>query len=188
MIKFEELTPNGFQLKTIMTNFYDKEVEIFLYLPTYSKIKIIQEVLDKSIEQGEYFNQLKLDIYFNIALVKYYAGITFTDEELEDIGGTYDILVGSGLLDHVLQVIPEEEYNLLYKALNDTAKDVFTFNNSVMGVFRIIQQQSQNLSENLMLAQNKDSESPEVQDMLDHLSELIEENKGLDSILEFPKK
>lgn len=62
-----------------------------------------------------------------------YTDLVFTDKQREDESKLYDTLVSNGVLDKIIEAIPESEFNLLYSYLNDQEQEILKFRNTVGG-------------------------------------------------------
>ena len=69
-------------------------------------------------------------MYFNLHLVYLYTDIVFTDEDREDEMKLYDELESSGLLERILDKIPDEEYNTLMDYLKAMRKEISSYKHS----------------------------------------------------------
>lgn len=99
-------------------DFNDAKIEVLQYLPMDDKYGLISITMQNSEENGVY-NPTKVDMFFHLFLVYNYTNITFTEKQRENPSKLYDSLKSSGLLDKILEAIPEEEYNILYTYLED---------------------------------------------------------------------
>ena len=127
-------------------NYEGSQVEVKQYLPQSDKIIFITFVLDNAIdEQTNTFSPIRITTYFDIAIVKWYTNITFTDKQLEDVLKTYDKLESSGFLSKVKQLIPQNEYVYMDEIVYDTIHDYETFANSFVGMISTINSDAKNL-------------------------------------------
>ena len=62
-----------------------------------------------------------------------YSSLTFTDKQREDESKLYDTLVSNGLMDLIIDAIPETEYSILYSYLNEQETDILTYKNTFGG-------------------------------------------------------
>ena len=69
------------------------EIKVLKYLPIQDKIDLVQIALQKAEENGVY-NEMKLDMYFNLYLIYMYTDLEFTEEEKADEFALYDISIG----------------------------------------------------------------------------------------------
>ncbi len=94
----------------------DKIVRIVQYLPLRDKIDLIQIALQKSQENGIY-NEMKLQMYFNLYLVYMYTDLEFTEEEKANEEELYDELESNDLFTDIIAAIDEKEYDFLINHL-----------------------------------------------------------------------
>lgn len=76
------------------------------------KIDLIEIALQKAEENGIY-NEMKLEVYFNLYIVLLYTNLEFSSEEIEDEMTLYDTLESQGIFLSVIGGIPDEEYDNL---------------------------------------------------------------------------
>lgn len=107
-------------------------VEVLQYLPVDDKYSLINITLQKA-KEGAIYNPLKKDMFFHLHLIYMYTNISFTDKQREDESKLYDTLVSNGVLDKIIEAIPENEFNLLYSYLNDQEQEILKFRNTVGG-------------------------------------------------------
>lgn len=132
------------EIKTL--NYEGSQIEVKQYLPQNEKIDFITFVLENSIdEKTNTFSPIRITTYFNIAIIKWYTNITFTDKQLEDVLKTYDKLESSGFLFKVKQLIPQDEYSYMDDIVYDTIHDYETFANSFVGMISTINSDAKNL-------------------------------------------
>ena len=67
-----------------------------------------------------------------------YTNINFTDKQKEDPTKLYDMLISSGLVVAVVNAIPEAEYHEIICGVSDSIDAIYTYRNSIMGVFEAI--------------------------------------------------
>ena len=92
--------------------FNNAKVEVLQYLPIEDKYDLIMITLQQA-KEGNIYNPVKLEMYFNLNLVYSYTNISFTEKQREDEAKLYDTLVSSGFLNPVIEAIPDDEYNEL---------------------------------------------------------------------------
>lgn len=116
--------------------------EVLQYLPIDEKTKFLQFVVNGALdERTGCFSPLRVEVYYSIAICKWYAGINFSDKQLSEIGKTYDLLESNNIIGNILDSIPKDEKEFMRELVNDTIKDIARFNSSAAG---IIQQMSTN--------------------------------------------
>ena len=111
----------------------DKEIQVLKYLPIRDKIDLVEIALQKAEENGIY-NDMKLDIYFNLYLVYMYTDLEFTDEERADAEGTYDILNCNNVFISVIGAMEEDEYDNLISYLAEVRKEKECYKRSAVAL------------------------------------------------------
>jgi hypothetical protein len=81
-----------------------------------------------------------------LEMIYAYTNINFTDKQKEDVTKLYDLLASSGLMDQIIEVIPDEEYCSIVQGVSDSIKAIYAYQNSVMGVLDTISTDYSNLS------------------------------------------
>ena len=107
-------------------------IEVLQYLPVDDKYSLINITLQKA-KEGNIYNPLKKDMYFHLNLVYMYSSLTFTDKQREDESKLYDTLVSNGLMDLIIEAIPESEYTILYSYLDEQEELMLTYKNTFSG-------------------------------------------------------
>ena len=124
-------------VKTIEYN--GQNIEVKQYLPIQDKLGLISDVLNDSIAQDKTFaNPVKVDTYMRVAIVEYYTNINFTEKQKEDMAKLYDLLEGSGLIEKIIEAIPEDEYNLIRGGVKRSVSSFYDYKNSVLGILENI--------------------------------------------------
>lgn len=113
-------------------NFADKEIEVLQYLPFQNKMDLIEIALQKSKFEG-FYNPLLIDMYFHLNMVYLYTNITFTEKQREKEDELYDICVSTGLLNKVIEKIPESEYQTLMDYMSEYLRDKIAFERTTFG-------------------------------------------------------
>lgn len=113
--------------------FQDNEIEVFQYLPMSDKYDLVMITLQKSAEEMIY-NPIKLDMYFHLHLVYMYSNLNFTQKQKEDEEKIYDCLKSNGLLDLILQHIPETEYQELLHFIEELIEVKYKHSLSAAGM------------------------------------------------------
>ncbi len=90
----------------------EAEIQVLQYLPIEDKIDLIDIALQNAKENGIY-DEMKLDMYFNLYLVFMYTNLEFSDEERADLAKLYDELESNGIFLDIIEAIDQDEYNNL---------------------------------------------------------------------------
>lgn len=90
----------------------EAEIQVLQYLPIEDKIDLIDIALQNAKENGIY-DEMKLDMYFNLYLVFMYTNLEFSDEERADLAKLYDELESNGIFLDIIEAMDQDEYNNL---------------------------------------------------------------------------
>ena len=113
--------------------FNGSKIEVLQYLPIDGEYSLVNITLQKS-KDGSIYHPLKKDMYFHLNLVYLYTNLSFTDKQREDESKLYDTLQSSGLLNLILENIPEEEYEILYSFIEEYERDILNYQNTIAGI------------------------------------------------------
>ena len=131
-------TKLGLKAKKITTNCQlndDITLEIRNYLPIDEKSEFIQFIVNHALDQTTgCFSPVRVEVYFSIAVCKWYANIAFTDKQMADISKTYDLLEENGVIDEIMSYIPKDEIEFMRDLANDTIDDIARYNSSAAGI------------------------------------------------------
>ena len=136
------LKPNN-EIQVI--EFNGQVIEVKQYLPVEEKLELIARVLDLAHDSNNFSNPVKLDVYLILEIFDKYTNISFTEKQKETPTKLYDLLVGNGLVEQVLLIIPKEEYEMLYKNILAISDGIYTYHNSVLGILETISADYQSL-------------------------------------------
>lgn len=97
-------------------NFCGQTIEVLKYLPARDKYDLLMITLQQS-QQGNIYNEFKLNLYFELNLVYMYTNISFTDKQREDEFKLYDTLKSNGFFELFYSAIEPSEYEDLFKQM-----------------------------------------------------------------------
>ena len=127
-------------------NWNEQNIEVKQYLPISEMLDIVASIVNRAHDgESNFSNPIKVDIYTTLEILFNYTNINFTDKQKEDVLKLYDLVIGSGLYNEVVKLIPEEEYNRFIEAIDKTITAVYAYQNSVMGVLDNVIQDYSNL-------------------------------------------
>lgn len=118
-------------------DFNGNQIEVLQYLPISDKYTLLNITLQEA-QEGAIYNPIKKDMCFHLNLVFMYSNINFTDKQKEDLSKLYDVLQSNGLLNLILENIPENEYSILYEYLNELESDILSYKNTISGTVKTI--------------------------------------------------
>lgn len=146
--------------------------DIFIkkYLPINDKKDLVEITLQKAEQADGTYNEILIDMYFNLHLVYLYTDIVFTNEDREDEMKLYDELESSGMLERILDKIPDEEYNTLMDYLKAMRKEISSYKHSAAAmVQKLIVDLPKNAEAAAKIVQNFNPEKyKEVVDFAQH--------------------
>lgn len=96
----------------------DNDIEVLQYLPFENKYDLVMITLQNA-EEDNIYNPMKIDMYFHLFLIMMYTNINFTDKQKEDLPKLYDALESNNIINQVVDLIPETEYNQLLSDMTD---------------------------------------------------------------------
>lgn len=131
---FEELNIKPVDdMKRSITIGGDIKLDIVQYLPIKDKADLITYIVDNAVdEMTGCFSPVRLNVYYSLAIVKWYAGVDIS--AVDDVPSVYDMLEQNNIINMILAEIPEEERNYMSKLIDDTVEDISRYNNSFAGM------------------------------------------------------
>ena len=132
------------EIKTI--DFNGQVIEIRQYLPINEKLEMVSRIINKSADENNFANPVKLNVFTILEIVYAYTNINFTEKQKEDEIKLYDLFISSGLWYKVLDAIPGMEYGQVYGAVQDCAEAIYTYRNSILGILETISADYSNLN------------------------------------------
>ena len=82
------------------------------------------------------FDAIRIEVNFAIGICRWYAGITFTEEDMQNVATVYDALETNGYIDNIIDAIPEYEIGFLRKLVTKTLQDIANYNTSAAGIIQ----------------------------------------------------
>ena len=108
----------------------DQEIEVLTYLPIEDMYDVVMITLQKSLED-EYYNPIKLDMFYHLNLVYAFTNLVFTDEERANESKLYDEMVSSGFMTEFLNNLDEHVYTEMQENIENIAKMKMENNKSI---------------------------------------------------------
>lgn len=105
-------------------------IKVLKFLPSNLKLDFIDYVIQRALDDSDYI-PIKLDIYFNLAIVYMYTNIVFTEKQKEDELKLFDLLDNNGIIYKVIQAMPESEYNVLFDNVTKISQFMIEENRSI---------------------------------------------------------
>ena len=114
------------------------EIEIKQYLPFEDKSHLIERIVNKSLDEKGYINPCRCDLFEKMEIFYAYTNVNFTEKQKEDEFKLYDMLVGNGLMEKVISLIPEEEINSIFVSVHQLIDSIYEYRNSARGIMEMI--------------------------------------------------
>ena len=117
----------------------DQKIIVEQYLPLEEKVNLITSVIEQSGNGEEgFFNIVTLEAYYIIEMIRAYTNISFTEKQLEDTTKLYDAIRLNDIWTAVADAIPGAEREYIWSNIMTLAREITTYNNSVLGVLKAI--------------------------------------------------
>lgn len=136
------LTKLGLKVNQDVKNieFNEQIIEIKQYLPINEKLELISSVINSAADENNFSNPVKENVFLTLEILYHYTNINFTDKQKEDPVKLYDLVVSSGLVNKVTDLIPEEELDEVINGVAQSVKAIYAYRNSVLGILESISQ------------------------------------------------
>lgn len=123
----------------------EQDIEVKQYLPINEKLELISSVINSAADENNFSNPVKENVFLTLEILYHYTNINFTDKQKEDPVKLYDLVVSSGLVNKVTDLIPEEELDEVINGVAQSVKAIYTYRNSALGILESISQDYSNL-------------------------------------------
>lgn len=144
------LTKLGLKKNTnlIQLDWNGQIIEIKEYLPIDDKMKLIENIFNKSIDSNSNVaNLIQTHINTVLEIIFTYTNINFTDKQKEDRLNLFDLLVSSGLADAIFETLKDTgECEFIEKAVKNMENEFYEYKNSVLGILDAVNQDYSNVS------------------------------------------
>ena len=136
------LTKLGLKVNQNIKNieFNEQIIEVKQYLPINEKLELISSVINSAADENNFSNPVKENLFLTLEILYHYTNINFTDKQKEDSVKLYDLVVSSGLVNKVTDLIPEEELDEVINGVAQSVKAIYAYRNSVLGILESISQ------------------------------------------------
>ena len=124
----------------------DQIIEIKEYLPIEDKLKVIERIVNLSLDDNNFANPIRIIINTVLEITFAYTNINFTEKQKEDRQNLYDLLISSGLWDGIKEKLCEsDEFNFIDDTVRAVIDEVYKYKDSALGILQAITQDYQNL-------------------------------------------
>ena len=143
-------------MEPITVTIGDQAIEVEQYLPLEDKVDLITAVIEQSGNGEEgFFNIVKLEAYYIIEMIKAYTNISFTEKQLEDTTKLYDAIRLNDVWAGVEDAIPECEREYIWNNILTLAREITTYNNSILGILKTVSDERNQLNFDVEEIMNK---------------------------------
>ena len=148
MCSFKELIENNPSLEEKEITIGKLTFKVKPYLSVEDRIQIMQLAVQEAWED-DHVNDVKMEAYADVFAIIYCTSIEFTDEEKADPIKIYDELQNAGLLERIIEVLPDYwDYNYAH-GLADARIGFIGFLNRLMEQLPVYVEQLQNELKNI---------------------------------------
>ena len=155
-----------------IVEFNGQDIEIKQYLPVNDKFEVISNIINRSADDNNFANPLKVEIFTTLEIISTYTNISFTEKQKEDPSKLFDLVVSSGLYKEIICAIPHTEIESLQCYINSTIDAVYKYRNSIMGLLENITADYSNLNLEATEIQKKLADPNNMQLLRDVLTKL----------------
>lgn len=140
IINFNNLIVNKPQeIKIIKINNID--IEVKQYLPIEDKKAFVMKVLQQALESPvHYIDPIQIDIIMALETINFYTNIKFDETDNKSIFELYDIIEQQGIIDKIINIIPDFEYSFLQETVKESLDSYYKYINSVYGILENMNQ------------------------------------------------
>ena len=139
--------------------------EVKHYLPFAEKLDLVSRIINQSIDDNGFYNPMRVKLYMTLEIAYAYTNLSFTEKMKEDPFKLYDILVSTGIFMDIVNVIRERDWAEIQDSVWSTIKNIYDYNNSVMGILNNVSKDYNNLNLDASEIQKKLAD-PENMDLL----------------------
>ena len=155
-----------------IVEFNGQDIEVKQYLPVNDKFEVIGNIINRSADDNNFANPLKVEIFTALEIISAYTNISFTEKQKEDPSKLFDLVVSSGLYKEIICAIPHTEIESLQCYINSTIDAVYKYRNSIMGLLENITTDYSNLNLEATEIQKKLADPNNMQLLRDVLTKL----------------
>ena len=130
----------------ITLSWNDQIIEIKEYLPIEEKVKLIESIVNQSLDTNNFANPTRIYVNTILELVFAYTNINFTDKQKEDRFSLYDLLVGTKLWEAIYNLIPTTEYTIINNTVQEMIDEIYRYRSSVLGIIEAVNNDYDNLN------------------------------------------
>ena len=152
----------------------DQIIQIKEYLPIEDKTKVIEQIVNQSLDDNNFANPARIMINTVLEIVfAYTTNINFTDKQKEDRLGLYDLLVSSGLWKAIENKLAEVgELSIIQITVREIIDEIYRYKNSALGILQAINEDYSTLDLDASKIQEKLNNKENVEFLKDVIDKL----------------
>lgn len=168
---------NNMSNKVAFLNSKNEEIifDVKYYLPVQEKLELISRIINYSIDENNFYNPIRIQIYTVLEIIYAYTNLNFTEKQKEDPFKLYDLLISSGIFKTVIDSINEDDWIEIKETVMQTIENIYKYKNSAMGILENLSTDYSNLNFDLEQIQEKLS-NPENLHLLKEIVPLMNVN------------
>ena len=120
--------------------------EVKHYLPFVEKLDLVSRIINQSIDDNGFYNPMRVKLFMTLEIVYAYTNLSFTEKMKEDPFKLYDILTSTGIFTDIVNVIHKNDWKEIQESVWSTIKNIYDYNNSVMGILNNVVSDYNNLN------------------------------------------
>jgi hypothetical protein len=112
-------------------------IEIKAYLPIEEKLEMISRIVNFSLDENNFANPGRIEIFTLLEVMYAYTNINFTDKQKENFLELYDMIFSSGLWAEIKNILGNE-LNIITTTTDEVIHEVYSYKNSALGILQAI--------------------------------------------------
>jgi len=133
------LTKLGLKKNTDVVNltWNGQIIEVKAYLPIEEKLEMISRIVNFSLDENNFANPARIEIFTLLEVMYAYTNINFTDKQKENFLELYDMIFSSGLWAEIKNILGNE-LNIITTTTDEVVHEVYSYKNSALGILQAI--------------------------------------------------
>lgn len=99
---------------------------------------MIERILNSTVDTTGFLNPVRLEVFSVLEIINTYTNINITEKMMDNAPKTYDSLMINGIIDKIIEAIPEDEYNAVFDAIEECAEHTVSYMNSFVGMMKTV--------------------------------------------------
>lgn len=171
-VPFSKLGLKKVKSDIVNVDFNGIEIEVKQYLPIDDKLGFVANVISNAADGNRFYNPIKLEAFMTLEVLFRYTNLSFTETQQKDLSKLFDIVVSNGLAKVVMDAIPKDELNDIFKLVYTSADSIYAQMNSAYGIIDSIRQEYQQVGEDATEIQKRLSDPENLKLLRDIMTKL----------------